>query len=295
MNNTDKLIQALKDFYQEFQIYIFIGLGILILLIIILQTIKKSKRKALQHSEIDIKQKRKNKLWFTLFPNTKNKTLDIFIFGHSASGKSTLIQNQFTVGNGALKSTEDLDYYEFKKDLNLSGDDTVTIRIADYKGQEPVQILDEIRQKPTINSLLFIVDLVPAYSDLGTKYSDEEITGLLSENLEETLQKRVRQHEDIMSPFMLQIIFQYAMNPKLKSVYLLINKIDVINTLKEYKLIDSDINVEKYARSFFFKIEESINKLCATNHIHDFKVYCISAREFINSQKMFNELISKNY
>ncbi|MFN0203655.1 MAG: GTPase domain-containing protein [Bacteroidia bacterium] len=231
----------------------------------------------------------------SLFASNNSKNIDIFIYGHSTSGKSTLIQKSFTLGDEELISTEDFSYYEFDRELGLGHNSKVRIRIADYRGQKPVQFLEELKLKTRISALIFIVDVAPAYNSMGVKYTDNEIYALMSKDPDNVLRERVRDHEKYMNEFLLQIVFQFAMSKDLKSIYLLINKVDILEHLQRLGVIDKEIIIEDYAKSFFFSIADEIKKFCSHNNINDFKVVCVSAREYKNTASVFKGIINKQF
>jgi len=225
---------------------------------------------------------------------TGKEILDIFIYGHSASGKSTLIQRLFFLGNAPIQSTVNFDIYEFEKPYDLNTNQKIKIRIADYRGQNPSQLLKAVENHQTIDCLLFVADVAPAYSPTMRKYSESEILGVLAKNrdVDKNIQDRVKDHEAYLSKYLLQIIFQFAMNDYLKSVYFLINKVDVLDELKNLGFINTDVNTEEYARSFYLETINEIQTFCSHNTIPNFQVQCISASQHKNIHEILNNIVS---
>jgi len=220
---------------------------------------------------------------------------DIFVYGHSGSGKTTLIQRLFTFDLTPLETTSAFDYYETPIPLNLKSltkKDLITIRIADYKGQDVNQILDAAKINEKINTLLLIADVAPAYSK-GNSLSEDNIYNLFKENHQHEIVKRLRDHEKYLSEFLLQVVFKDVYNPYLKSVRLIINKCDILEKLKNDKIIPVDTDIDEYAKSFFKEIISHIEQFCNVNDITDFQVITVSATHLKNIKEMFSVLLEK--
>jgi hypothetical protein len=269
---------------QQQQKMLLIGL-LAIAVIIIVVLIKKNNSKQAENNG-------GNNILGWLFPPIFGDKLDIFIYGHSASGKSTFIQRLFTIGTNELKSTVDFDYYEYDRPEDVGGKRKVKIRIADYRGQNPAQILEQIKKNTSIDCLLYMVDIAPAYSSSMKKYRDEEVIGVMAKDVEKSILDRVKEHDEYMSKFLLKIVFEYSMNPKLKSVYFLINKIDVLEKLQGLGIIDKEVDIEEYAKSFFMSRIEEVNKFCVQNNIVDFQTYCISTVQHKNIHTILSNIVS---
>ncbi len=110
----------------------------------------------------------------------KKSAYRICIFGRHGSGKSTFIETAFTFAEPDMirQSTENYDIYNFKVRPNLNN--FVYVAIADYKGQNPSQIIlhgsaDFFRAEGSrvLDALFLIVDLVPRkVDDRGNVLSD---------------------------------------------------------------------------------------------------------------------------
>lgn len=226
-------------------------------------------------------------------PVPKVEMLDIFIYGHSASGKSTFIQRTFTLGTDKLNSTDDFDYYEFNRPKNMGSADQIKFRIADYRGQNPAQLLEQIKRNQAIDCLLFMVDIAPPYSDsMKAYYSTDELLAVMAQDVEKCIYERVQDHKAYMSRFLLQIIFQYALNPNLKSVYFLINKMDLLEKLQQWGKIDRTLDLEVYAKSFYNSIIKEVKTFCDNNNIDDFQIHCISNHQSRNIHQIITNIVS---
>lgn len=220
---------------------------------------------------------------------------DIFVYGHSGSGKTTLIQRLFTFDVTPLESTSAFDYYETPIPLNLKSltkKDLINIRIADYKGQDVNQILDAAKINEKINALLLIADIAPAYKK-GSSLSETQVYDLFKENHQNEIEKRLRDHEKYLSEFLLQVVFKDVYNTYLKSVRFIINKCDILEKLKNDKVIPVETDIDEYAKSFFKEIIAHIEQFCKVNDITDFQVVTVSATHLKNIKEMFSLLLTK--
>lgn len=226
-------------------------------------------------------------------PAFAGETLDIFLYGHSASGKSTFIQRTFTLGTNKLNSTDDFDYYEFVRATDMGSNRQMKLRIADYRGQNPAQLLQQIKQNEAIDCLLFMVDIAPAYSDSMKAYnSTDELLAVMAQDVEKCIYERVEDHKAYMSKFLLQIIFEYALNPNLKSVYFLINKMDLLEKLQQWGKMDRTLDLEVYAKSFYNSIIKEIQRFCEQNKIDNFQTHCISNHQYKNIHQVITNIVS---
>lgn len=225
-------------------------------------------------------------------PAESLETFDIFTFGHSGSGKTELIKDLFLHRISETKSTKAFDYHDFKVqlDLNSSAENLIPVKIADYRGQVWAQLYEAARENDKINALLFIVDIAPAYVE-NKKYTDEEILDLFSKSPGEEIKKRVFQHIKYVNEFSIQTVFEYSANENLKSVRLVINKIDLLKRLQELEYLDRNLDIEDYAKSFFKETIETLDKFCQENSITDFEVITTSATKHINIKELFDGLL----
>ncbi len=220
---------------------------------------------------------------------------DIFVYGHSGSGKTTIIQRLFTFDVSPLETTKVFDYYETIIPLtlnSLSNNEFLKLRIADYKGQDVNQILEAARKNEKINTLLLVADIAPAYNKHDS-LTEEQVYELFKKDYESEIQKRLKDHIKYLSEFLLQVVFKDVYNPYLKSVRLIINKIDILEKLKIDKILQSETNIENLAISYFQEIIAHIKSFCIANDITDFEVVTVSATQYKNIKEMFSKLLEK--
>ncbi|MFM9949210.1 MAG: GTPase domain-containing protein [Saprospiraceae bacterium] len=222
---------------------------------------------------------------------------DIFIYGHSGSGKTTLIQRLFTYNAEQLQSTQTFDYYETSISPNLnslqSRKEQIKVRIADYKGQDVNQVLGAAKRNLKINALLLVADIAPSHDEHGNKLSDDEVYHMMKNNRDQTVRDRLRKHDKYLSEFLLQVVFKYIYSTHLRSVRLIINKVDILERLQYEGLIPKETNVEEIAKCYFAEIQGHIKKFCESNGIIDFEVVTISAMQHQNITQMFGKILDK--
>ena len=227
---------------------------------------------------------------------SRKDTFDVFLFGHSASGKTTFIQKLISMGNSAIPSTEHFNYYSRKKfALDIDGPH-IDVNIADYRGQKIDQIVHEAQNTPFINALILFVDIAPSYDDKNKlKLSEGEIIKLMSNDWEEQLNNRLKEHNEYLSISTLQVIFgAAACGDHLTSVRLLINKFDILETLQQEGKIEKEVDLKGYVKKMFQERIRYIEKFCDANDIKDFKFEILSAKNRDAVAKIFEEL-GKNF
>lgn len=238
-------------------------------------------------------------------PISNDETFDLFIYGHSGSGKTSFIKKLFVFGKGNTVSTENFDYYtpDVFLDIkaikgskrNQKANKKIQTNIADYKGQKVTQIFDGLQKNPYVNAVLFFADVAPSYSEEGRKLTHSQIIELMSENFEEELMKRVNIHRNkYLSEFLIQAVFEYAYNREnLKSVRFVVNKMDILEDLQNKGIIDKDVNLEEYVLEIYQETIGHIEKFCKANSIPYFQTELISATKSMNTREMFTELLEE--
>jgi len=216
-------------------------------------------------------------------------SFDIFIYGHSGSGKTTMIQRLFTRDTTPLESTPSFDYYEIPNLLDLRKKEWINIRIADYKGQDVNQLLDAARRNEKINTLWLIADIAPAY-DGKNSLSEQEVYDLFKENHKLQIENRLKDHNEYLSKFLLQVVFREVYNPSLMYVRFIISKIDILEKLQNDNIISKEINLDTYVKDFFQDKISQITEFCKANNI-DFKVVTGSVKPIKNFDVMLNTLL----
>jgi GTPase SAR1 family protein len=231
--------------------------------------------------------------------NTKNTQLlgsDILtlcIFGLGGSGKTTFIEKAFREGNHSLNSdkmpdpgeTQRFCLHEFSsselRNSEMAGN--FKIRIADYSGQHPDQLLnpgvesnDELRrficregEEVVINAIIFVVDIVGRPEDYNV-IDDSALKVLLNSNLNDAfmcIQDRIEDHKEYINRGMVQSVFTVMKSKNLNLVKLLVNKKDILESMKNNELDKrkSQVRIEEieaYVKDEFQKRLEVIAELC---------------------------------
>ncbi len=228
--------------------------------------------------------------------STGQETFDVFLFGHSGTGKTSFIQRLFTFDTSPLRSTRHFDYYEITVPVNLQGlngnNGSIEVRIADYKGQDVTQLFEAARENMYIDAILFFADLAPAYDDAGHKLEKEHVLQIMTEDFEGVLQKRVDTHKNkYLSEFLLQAVFTYASSDYLKSVRLVINKYDILESLYESGVIEPLVPLEAYAKGLFEEVEVNLRRFCQENEILDYSTELVSIIESKRIRELFTDLL----
>lgn len=201
------------------------------------------------------------KTWLSIPIRTSKIT--IFLYGRGGSGKTTLIKSILSLEelrNRYQSSTEYSEYYEgvfnyapnparrFKRKY------TVPVNIADYKGQAPTQALS-LRKgfKSQVNAILFIVDVVhPSPEPNGNMMSNESLIEWLSSDTEKKINDRFIQHVAYIGDAILSVIFSDILSSNrnnLRSIRLVINKIDIVQRLMAKGYLPGFSSAEDYGKS----------------------------------------------
>ncbi|WP_341737113.1 GTPase domain-containing protein [Microcoleus sp. CAWBG640] len=219
----------------------------------------------------------------------KKSTYRICVFGRAGSGKTTFIETAFTLTDPDRNriSTDVFDYYKFPVQVGLKNFRDVAI--ADYQGQNPSQVILEsppdffgTPKNRVINAILFIVDLVPRKVDgQGLPYNDEDILKWLKNgDISDKIEERVREHYDYIGDAMLQVMLSNLYSKNLKTVIVLINKLDIIEKLTDNGdlTLSNSQNPQDYAKQHFKRMIDNISRACDELNINDFFVFTASGK-----------------
>jgi hypothetical protein len=243
------------------------------------------------------------------FLETADRPLDasiltLYLFGQAGSGKTTLIKNFFTAEElGVERSTEEFVYYDnIEVCVDVETGKRIKVHTADYKGEKPSQAIVSISPDfigkegdRVVNAIIFIVDVAPRYLNReGKVLADHEILKLYKTDAEGRILKRVQEHAEYISKPILQILFATVYNrQRLRSVRLLINKIDLIEKMIEKGYLPNLelTQAETFTRKLFKEIEDNVRAACEANQIADFAVYVVSETQGTNMGLVRSELI----
>ena len=171
---------------------------------------------------------------------------------------------------------------------------TITVQIADYKGQDVTQLFEAAKKKSYIDTIIFIADVAPTHIEKQEKLSNEQIIKLYSDDFENELTKRINVHRyKYLSEFLMQAVFTYAASNFLKSVRFVINKIDILEKLQERQIIDNKLDIEEYVLNQYSETIYHLKEFCTHNDIVDFKTILISAEKSKNTKEMFTDLLNR--
>ncbi|MEG4852379.1 hypothetical protein QUB10_16010 [Microcoleus sp. B5-D4] len=220
----------------------------------------------------------------------------ILIFGRAGSGKTTFIKTAFTLADTDInmRSTQNFKSYQFRSLLQGIDGESTKVAIADYKGQDLLQVILNAPQdffgapgSRVLNAIIFIVDLVPRKSDrFGNPFNDEDmLEWLRSGNMLDIIRARVKEHHEYINEASLQLLFGSLHSQNLKTVIFVINKIDLIDRLIDngYLNISNFSNGREYAKHLFKGMIENVFGVCQALGIEylsnrDSLVFIVSTR-----------------
>jgi hypothetical protein len=225
----------------------------------------------------------------------------IFLFGSRGSGKTSLIKNIFTAEVLAKEaSTETFDYYKRTIIYDLKGTTQFDVLIADYKGEQPSMVTVDLPEEfagpkndRAINVLFFIVDTVPRVLDeAGHVLGDDETIQWLRTESEAKIRRRIAEHLEYLTGPMMQIIFSAAYSPQLRSVRLIVTKLDLMQQAFDLGFL-SPIpidDIKQWIRTQFARVEHDARRASEANNIPDFSVHVVSSTQDIGMRAMLNEV-----
>ncbi|MCL1473584.1 hypothetical protein [Argonema antarcticum] len=231
----------------------------------------------------------------------KKSIYRICTFGRAGSGKTTFITTAFTFCDTAkpIISTENFDYYNYKVPLELRN--YMDVEIADYRGQKPGQIINHAdpgffgaEGSRVLNAIVFIVDLIPRKNDEhGNPLNDEALFNwLIDGDIIDKIKERVYEQESYIGDAILEILIDSLHSKNLKSVILVINKLDLIDKLIDNGHLDiSNFNdSKKYAEHHFKRMINNISRACGENNIK-FSIFTICGKKTDDTKPVINCLL----
>ncbi|MEM8640844.1 MAG: ATP-binding protein [Cyanobacteria bacterium P01_G01_bin.54] len=229
-----------------------------------------------------------------------------YLYGRGGSGKTTLIKNWLGGDTRPEQSTKYFAFYSGEKYLDLETKKQTRVILSDYQGQSPSQ--NTLNASPKVigqpgrrlvNAVFFIVDIAPRLERNNQPLSNEELIDWLATDTESKIQKRLEQHMEYIVPAILEIVFATIYSTNLLNVTLVINKIDLLETVVSMGCIPgvSQANVDEYARNLFRRIEMNMREACdritSPEHHIDFNVSIVSAAHGTCVAQTFNEVLRR--
>jgi GTPase SAR1 family protein len=236
----------------------------------------------------------------------KTNACRFYLYGRGGSGKTTLIKSWLGGDLRPEQSTKYFAFYSAEKYIDLESKRQVRVILSDYQGQSPSQntlnasskVLGE-SGKRLINGVFFLVDIAPRIERNNQPLTTEELIDWLSTDTENKIRKRVEQHMEYIVPAILEIVFATVYSTNLLNVTLVINKIDILESVVSMGCIPgvSRANVDEYARNLFRRVEMNIREACeriaSPEHNVDFNVSIVSAANGTCVAQTFNEVLRR--
>lgn len=230
-------------------------------------------------------------------PSEEKRACKIYLFGLGSCGKTTLIKSWIGGDVDNRHATQGFKYYTRTNiPINQKNMDAI---LADYQGQEPAQIVDNIirnnklNKKPyTVNVILFIVDIV-GVDDKGNILTDlNSQISYLTSNTEEKIKARVLRHR-IYIEGALNFLFYFMKVPDLTSVRLVVNKYDVLREIVQQGNIPNVrvTDIQTYVKTLFMETENVLSNICKQNNIADFSVDFISAKDNSGTAELLDSIL----
>lgn len=126
----------------------------------------------------------------------------------------------------------------------------------------------------------------------GKSQGDEETLLWLKTDSEHKVAQRVAEHLSYLTAPMLQVVFSAVHSPQLRSVRLIITKLDLLQRafdLGYFSFLQSSDMVETI-QAKFSTCERDIRRACAANNISDFSVHFVSSTQDIGTRKLRTDI-----
>jgi hypothetical protein len=236
----------------------------------------------------------------------EDKTYKIFLVGRSGVGKTTFVKTGFSLDDTSkIKSTDVFQVYKNVLPLTLKesqGEFDVKIKVADYRGQDPNQIVHDIandaqsdffgQKEKEINSIVLIADLFPRGVVDDEILNNETLLEFLKTNTLEKLQARVQENYSYIGDAALPIFFRTAYGSRLKSVRLIINKVNLLEELVKGGFISlGEHSPEDYAKNLYEDMSNKIAKVCEDLKIEDFSTIVASTKDANDTRSLLSGLL----
>lgn len=224
--------------------------------------------------------------------HTSEREIRVVLVGMSGTGKTSLIRRM--VGIGQLKedtqtTTSDISIHQSEIRLGL-GDKSINLAIADYAGAKPSQIAINPpesffgkRGNRLITSALFVVDFP---------------SRIYIESLEMDIKAAIQEHVDknlmYFNSYTIESFIHIILSSKLKSIKLIINKLDIAREWVAEGTISLRKNqtIESYLLALYDPLITNLQKASKANNIENFSVYFVSAATGENIDRVIIDIVT---
>jgi GTPase SAR1 family protein len=213
---------------------------------------------------------------------------NLVLYGLRGSGKTTLIKKLLTIDELGLEpSTTASKIYQGQIMPNLTADQPINLRVADYYGEKPSNFLDMVKTEFTttagasiVNTIIFFVDIAPRGMDMdGSLMPDEKMITAMDVK---QVANRITEHEDYISRSILEVLFSQIGNDNLHSVRLLINKADLAEAIYAKQGLKRKFDSpESWVRSLVSRIDESLQQVSQSQNL-DYSSHFVSLTKSSN-------------
>ena len=239
--------------------------------------------------------------WVSENVNVYPRQCRILVYGLGRSGKTTIIRRLLTSDKPRHEvSTRAFDVYQETLRLSLDDSRKYPVACADYKGQQPSQILVDppenffgLPGRRMVNVIFFVCDLFP---ELG----QEELLRIdaflqrYERDADALIKQRVAQHTEYVSKWSIEPVFAVAYSKtNLVAVRLVINKLDLLRSVvaRGYLPRVRHDDLLEYALSLYEDTAREIRRACHVNGIDDVSVHVVSAETGENLDALFGEIL----
>jgi hypothetical protein len=223
-------------------------------------------------------------------PDTDGKELRILLFGQTGCGKTSFATYALTAKPlETIESTPG--FIPRSGTVSLNSSRNLAVVLGDYRGEEPSQATAQIPESfagppdnRLIDAVIFFVDLIGREHDHDQPdqvLNDEKILEWLREAPTDYVTRRINQHKAYLSAAVLEILFSVVYSVRLKNVFFLVTKADLIWSAATKGVLPG-FSTETFEASVvaqFSDVVDRINAACVKNDIPPCIVSMISLRD----------------